>query len=95
MNERVHTDIVYTNRFHENSDLSTTHLGQTKMTRETRVKAEEKISITGQGFNLGKSLDGTECQILLDTSASKSDMSKSCYLKCKSLHALPKFASNM
>ena len=38
-------------------------------------------------------LDGTECQLLLDTGASKSFMSKSFYMHCKSLHAVPKFAS--
>ena len=38
-------------------------------------------------------MDGTECGILLDTGASKSFMSKSHYLHCKSLHLLPKFAS--
>ena len=53
MYDGVHADVVYTNRFHENSDLSTTYLGQTKMTRETKIKAEEKISITGQGYTLG------------------------------------------
>ena len=42
---------------------------------------------------MGKFLDGTECQVLLDTGASKSFMSKSHYLCCKSLHSLPKFAS--
>ena len=40
-----------------------------------------------------KLLDGTEYQILLDTGASKSFMSKSHYLHCKSLHLLPKFPS--
>ena len=35
-----------------------------------------------------------ECQILLDTGATKSYMSKSYYLRCKTLHALPKFSSN-
>ena len=93
MYEEVHAEMVYTNRFDENSDLSTTYLGQTKMTRETRIKAEEKFPITRQGFTLGKLLDGTECQILLDTGASKSYMSKSYYLTCKNLHALSKFAS--
>ena len=44
---------------------------------------------------MGKLLDGTECQILLDTGASKSFMSKSCYMHCKSLQSLPKFASKM
>ena len=37
-------------------------------------------------------MDGTECQILLDTGASKSFMSKSYYLQCKALHSLPTFA---
>ena len=44
---------------------------------------------------MGKLLDDTDCQILLDTGVIKSYMSKSFYLKCKTLHALPKFASNM
>ena len=40
-----------------------------------------------------KLLDGTESQILLNTGANKSFMSKSHYLWCKSLHSLPQFAS--
>ena len=45
-----------------------------------------------QSYTVGKLLYGTECQILLDTGASKSFMSKSHYLHCKSLHLLPQFA---
>ena len=63
------------------------------MTRETKIKAEKSFPITVQGFTSGKLLDSTGCQILLDMSATKS-LSKSFYLKCKCLHALPKFASN-
>ena len=81
-------------KFDKNSDLSMTYLGQTNMTRSTRIKAEERFPITGQGFASGKLLDGMECQILLDTGATKSYMSKSYYLRCKTLHALPKFSSN-
>ena len=92
--EDMYADIVYTNRFDENSDLSTTYLGQTKMTRDTKIKAEESFPISGQGFTSRKLLDGTGCQILLDTGAAKSYMSKSFYLKCKCLHTLPKFASH-
>ena len=84
----MYAEMVYTNRFDENSDLSTTYLGQTKMTRETKIKAEESFPITGHGFTSGKLLDGTGCQILLDTGATKSYMSKSFCLKCKCLHAL-------
>ena len=94
MYEGVNTEMVYTNRFDENSDLSTTYMGQTILTRDMRIKAEEKSPITRQGFTSGRLLDSTECQILLDTGATKSYMSKSYYLRCNSLHALPKFASN-
>ena len=87
--EDVYAEMVYASKFDENSDLSTTYLGQTKMTRNTRIKAEERFPITGQGFASGKLLDGMECQILLDTGATKSYMSKSYYLRCKTLHALP------
>ena len=93
--EGVYAKMVYTNKFNENSDLSTTYLGQTRMTRDTKIKAEERFPITGQGFASGKLLDDTECQILLDMGATKSYMSKSNYLQCKTLHALPKFSSNM
>ena len=61
MHEGVHAEVVCTNRFDENSDLSTTYLEQTEMTRETNIKVEEKIPISGQGYTLGKLLDGTEC----------------------------------
>ena len=64
------------------------------MTRNINIKAEEKFPITRQGFTSGKLLDRTDCQILLDTDVTKSYMSKSYYLKCKCLHALPTFASN-
>ena len=92
--EGVYAEMVYANKFNENLDLSTTYLGQTKMTRDTKIKAEERFPITGQGFASRKLLDGMECQILLDTGATKSYMSKSYYLRCKTLHVLPKFSSN-
>ena len=75
--------MVYANKFNENSDLSMMYLGQREMTRHTKIKAEGRFPITGQGFASGKLLDGTECQILLDTGATKSYMSKSYYLQCK------------
>ena len=86
--------MVCANKFNENSDLSMTYLGQTKMMRNTKIKAEERYPIHSQGFASGKLLDGTECQILLGTGATKSYMSKSYYLKYKTVHSLPKFSSN-
>ena len=63
-------------------DLSITYLGQVDMTRSTEMKAEDKFPITVQGYTKGKLLDGTECDVLVDTGASKSYMSKSYFLRC-------------
>ena len=71
----------------------TTYLYRVDKTRASMIKAEATFPISGQGYTVGKLLDGTECQVLLDTGASKSFMSNSHYLHCKSLHSLPKFAS--
>ena len=92
--EDVYAEMVYASKFDKNSDLSMTYLGQADMTRNTKIKAEERFPITGQGFSSGKLLDGMECQILLNTDATKSFMSKLYYLCCKTLHTLPKFSSN-
>ena len=94
MYEDVYAEMVYANMCNENSDLSMMYLGHTKMMRDTKIKAEERFPVTGQRFGSGKLLDGMDCQILLDTGATKSYMSKSYYLQCKTLHALPKFSSN-
>ena len=91
--EDVFAEVVTTNRFDENVDLSTTYLGKIGMKWEDIMKAEESFPISEQGFVMGRILNGEECQILLDTCASKSYMSKSYYLRCKALHDLPKFAS--
>ena len=79
--------------FDENSDLSMTSLGKLNMTHNKNLMVEEIFPISKIGYTVGKLLDRTECQILLDTGASKSFMSKSYYLGCKALHSLPKFAS--
>ena len=78
--EDIYAEMVYSSKFDKNSDLSTMYLGKADMTRNSKINAEERFPITGQGFASGKLLDGTECQILLDTGATKSYMSKSYYL---------------
>ena len=89
--EGIQSEILNTTRFDENSDLSTTYLGKADRSKNNKIKAQEAFPISEQGYTRGKLLDGTECQILLDTGASKSFMSKPCYMHCKSLHSLPKF----
>ena len=91
--EGIQSEIVNTTGFNENSDLSMTYLGRSDRIRNDKLKAEESFPTSEHGYTLGKLLDGTECQPLLDTGASKSFMSKSFYMQCKSLHSLPKFVS--
>ena len=92
--EGIQSDIVSSNRFDENSDTSTTYLGQIEHKgSQNKLRAEESFPISENSYTTGRLLDGTKCQLLLDTSASKSFMSKSFYMHCKSLHTLPKFAA--
>ena len=90
--EGIQSEIVGTTRFDENSDLNMTYLGRSDKMRSDKLKAEESFPISENGYTLGKLLDGTDCQLLFNTGASKSFMSKSFYMHCKSLHPLPKFA---
>ena len=80
VNEGIQSEIFSTTRFDENSDLSTTYLGKADRSKNNKIKAEESFPISEQGYAMGKLLDSTECQILLDTGASKYFMSKSYYV---------------
>ena len=91
--EEIKSEIVNTTRFDENSDLSTTCLGKSDRSKIDKLKVEEYFPMSEQEYTLEKLLDRTECQLLLDTGASKSFMLKSFYMCCKLLHSLPKFAS--
>ena len=88
MYEGIHSEIVNTTSFDEISDLSTTYLGSSDRSKNDKFKAEVSFPISEHGYATGKLLDGTECQVLLDRGASKSFMSKSFNMHCKSLHAL-------
>ena len=87
--EGVYAEVISTDRFDEDTDLSTTYLGQVNMSRDTEVKGEESFPITARGYTTGELLDGTDCEILIDTGTSKSYMLKSYSMQCKSLHAMP------
>ena len=76
----IQSEIVNTSSFNEKSDLSTTYLGRSDKERNDKLKAEEVFPISEHGYTSGKLLDGTECQLLLDTGVSKSFMSKSFYM---------------
>ena len=93
MYEGIQSEILSTTGFDENLDLNTTYLGKADRSKIIMIKAEESFPISEQEHTMGKLLDGAECQILLDTGASISFMSKSYYIHYKSLHSLPKFTS--
>ena len=65
--EGIQSEIVNTTRFNENSDLSTSYLGKSDKSRNDKLKVEESFPISEHGYMVGKLLDGTEFQILLDT----------------------------
>ena len=90
----MYAEVISTDRFDEDTDLSTTYLGQVDMATDTEVKAEESFPITARGYTKGQLIDGIDCDILIDTGMSKSYMSKSYFLQCKNLHAMPKFTSS-
>ena len=79
--EGIESDIVSSSRFDKNSDISTTYLGRIENVKgQDKLKAEELFPISENGYTLDRLLDGTKCQLLLDTGASKSFMSKSFYM---------------
>ena len=77
MYKGVYVEVISTDRFDEDTNLSTTYLGQVDMARDTEVKAGESFPMTARGYTKGQLLDGTDCEILIDTDTSKSYMSKS------------------
>ena len=93
MYDGVKSEMLSTTKLNENSGLTTTYLGRVSMTMLDRIKAEQKFPISEQGYTVAKVPDGMECQVPLHTTARKSFMSKSHYLRFKSLHSSPTFAS--
>ena len=64
----IQSDIVSSSRFDENSDISMTYLGRMGQEEsQDKLKAEESFPISENGYTLGRLLDGTKCQLLLDT----------------------------
>ena len=92
MYEEIHSELISTTRFTENSDLSMTYLGRIDITRASNIKAIGKISYIRTWVYSRKLLVGTEYQILLDTGASKSFISShitysvSLYIPYQKLH---------
>ena len=54
MYEGDRSEILYTTKFNENSDLGTTYLGRIDMTRSYKIKAYEKLPVSELGCTVGK-----------------------------------------
>ena len=59
--EGIQSEIVSSNRFDGNSDLSTTYIRRVDKENQTKFKAEESLPISEHGCTSGRLLDGTEC----------------------------------
>ena len=46
--EGVYAEVISSDKFDEDTDISTTYLGQVDVTRNTKVKAEENFPMAGQ-----------------------------------------------
>ena len=58
--EGIQSEIVGSNRFDENSDLSTTYLGRVDKENKNKLRAEESFPISEHGYTSGRLLDVTE-----------------------------------
>ena len=63
--EGIQSEIVSSNRFNENSDLSTMYLGRVDKESKNKLRAEESFPISEHGYTSGRLLDGTECQPII------------------------------
>ena len=84
-----------TKSFHDNRDVSTTYLGKEVISREDTFSPEIKIPISVDSHAFGQIIGGNMLDILIDTGASKSYMSKAYYMRNRSLHSLPKFETHI
>ena len=81
--------------FQDNRDVSTTYLGKSKIRQTERFEHEFAFKIDVCSHAKGRVIGGNSIDILLDTGASKSYMSKAYYMNNPCLHSLPKFNSHI
>ena len=53
MYKGIYVEIISTDKFNDDTDISTTYLGQVDMARTTEVKAEESFPMTARGYTRG------------------------------------------
>ena len=91
--EGIWSEIVNNTRFDENSDLNTTYLVKSDRFQNDKFKSRRNLSYIRARIYFEKTVRWDRISITFRYRCSKSLMSKSLYMHCKSLHSLPKFAS--
>ena len=81
--------------FQDNRDVSTTYLGKSTIRQFEKFEPEFTFKINVNSHTKGRVIGGNNIDILLDTGASKSYMSKAYYMNNPCLHSLPKFNSHI
>ena len=84
-----------TKSFQDNRDISTTYLGKENITREDEFLPELSFPINVKSHTEGKIVGGNKLDMLLDTGASQSYMSKAYYMKNPQLHSLPRYKTHI
>ena len=84
-----------TKSFHDNRDVSTTYLGPGQQNRTDEFQPELSFSMNINSHTQGRVLGGNRVDMLLDSGASKSYMSKAYYMKNTTLHSLPKYDTHI
>ena len=97
-----YANVVYevNNNHDDSTDVATTYLGKRNSCPADKPRAEAfpimfNAHAIGQVVPQQKGASHIPCDVLFDTGASKSYMSKLFYLRSKSLHNLPKFMSSI
>ena len=84
-----------TKSFHDNRDVSTTYLGKGQTTRNDEFQPQLSFPIDVSSHTHVKVVGGNNLDVLVDTGASKSYMSKAYYMKNPNLHVLPKYETHI
>ena len=84
-----------TKSFHGNRDVSITYLGPGQQNRTDEFQPELSIPMNVNSHTQGRILGGNRVDMLLDSGASKSYMSKTYYMKNTTLHSLPKYDTHI
>ena len=91
----ISNTIVTGGNFQDNRDVSTTYLRPEIISKTDHFVPEVKFPISASSHTWGQLVGGSMMDILLDTGASKSYMSRAYYEKNKALHSLPKLKSTI